>query len=133
MSSKLTDLLARLEAAEGSSRDLDCLLEIAVRGVEAARTGLDPKHWARWTVSRDFWVEDSHTAYRPEGYTSSLDAALALVERVLPKRVEAIFRDAEGDTYLWVDKVPSFAQRLILALLYTLVKALIATEKPHDA
>lgn len=84
MTADLSALIARLEAAEVGSRELDAHVEVAVRAFEAAETGLSREHWAKWIVSRDFWVEDEHTAYQPTPVTTSLDAALALAERVLP-------------------------------------------------
>lgn len=84
MTADLSAFIARLEAAEAGSRELDAHVEVAVRAIEAAKTGLAREHWAKWIVSRDFWVEDEHTAYQPAPVTTSLDAALALAERVLP-------------------------------------------------
>ena len=79
-----TPLITRLEEAAEGSRELDAHVEVAVRAILAERSGLAREHWANWTVSPDFYVEDPHTAYRPEPVTTSLDAALALAERVLP-------------------------------------------------
>ena len=84
MTADLSALIARLEAAKVGGRELDAHVEVAARAFEAAKTGLARKHWAKWIVSRDFWVEDEHTAYQPAPATTSLDAALALAERVLP-------------------------------------------------
>ncbi|WP_341020975.1 hypothetical protein [Brevundimonas diminuta] len=82
MTADLSALIARLEAAEVGSRELDAHVEVAARAFEAAKTGLSREHWAKWVVSRDFWVEDEHTAYQPTPVTTSLDAALALAERL---------------------------------------------------
>ena len=90
----LSAFIAQLEAAEAGSRELDAHVEVAARLVEASRTGLKPEHWAKWAVSRDFWVEDSHTAYKPKPHTTSLDAALALAERMLGEK-EAMYALAE--------------------------------------
>jgi len=85
MTADLSALIARLEAAEVGSRELDAHVEVVARAFEAAKTGLARELWAKWIVSRDFGVEDEHTAYQPAPVTTSLDAALALAERVLPE------------------------------------------------
>jgi hypothetical protein len=61
------DLIARLEAAEVGSRDLDAAIWLLV--VEKPRPGgkVDRDMFGRWPA-----------------FTTSLDAALALAERVLP-------------------------------------------------
>lgn len=136
----LSELIARVEGATGPDRELDALVEIAARNEEARRTGLEPKHWAKWVVSRDFWVEDPHTAYEPASHTRSVDSALALIERVLPGWSWSVRRSGFGDpadAELWnprlqpsqynsfqaTNKFGSPALALILALL----KALEAT------
>ena len=105
MGDALTDLIARVEKLEGPDREVDALIECAARWHEAARVGIAPEHRAKWTVSRDFWVEDSHTAYQPSPVTSSLDVALALVTRVLPGMlIENLgeMRDAGSLTGHWL-------------------------------
>lgn len=84
------ELVARLEVAEAGGRELDAHVDVAARLAEASRTDLAREHWAKWSVSRDFWVEDPHTAYEPGRHTQSLDAALALAERVLGDDLRAI-------------------------------------------
>lgn len=78
------ELIERLETAEAGSRELDAMVEVAVRRVEAARTGLKREHWAKWRHSAPGLVGDGHTQYASAPVTTSLDAALALAERVLP-------------------------------------------------
>lgn len=58
----LRDLQARVRAAEGPDREIDVALEVT----------LDTKQigWEKWSIA--------------QLYTSSLDAAVALVERMLP-------------------------------------------------
>jgi hypothetical protein len=80
----LANLLARVEKAEGGSRELDALIEVAVRWEQAARAGLQPEHRATWRANRSGQVGDGHTTYNAEPVSASLDAALGLCERVLP-------------------------------------------------
>lgn len=61
----MTDLITRLQAAEGPSRELDA--EIALmRG---------------WTAFSDYWLSPSgrQRQFHPPSFTSSIDAALTLV------------------------------------------------------
>lgn len=64
----LSELIEALEKAEGPSRDIDADIAIATGKV----------------ASRDYWSIDYLKAGLVPEYTASVDAALALVERVLP-------------------------------------------------
>jgi hypothetical protein len=85
----MTDLIKRLEEAEAGSRELDCDLaemlgEVPVdafrmHGVMTGRYGTGP--YSAWTAPN---------------YTTSVDAALALVERVLPGWCWMIERHKNG-------------------------------------
>jgi len=68
----LSELRERLEQADGPSRELDAEIHLALFP-KAKVNKSDP---ARWMVS---------PVHRLPDYTFSLDAALALVERVLPQ------------------------------------------------
>lgn len=75
--SKHAELIARLEAAEVGSRELDAL----IWDIEDSR----PRH----SLDGDFPTykqdpDDSVAFDSPPSYTTSLDAAIALAERVLP-------------------------------------------------
>jgi hypothetical protein len=84
----LPDLLARVEAAEGPDRELDCRIACAV----------DPGLKGEWQVVKPpFYDPERYFSGQPgmdwigydllnnaPVYTASLDATLALVERVLP-------------------------------------------------
>lgn len=85
MTADLSALIARLEAAEVGSRELDAHVEVAARAFEAAKTGLAREHWAVWRASPSGIVGDGGTQYASAPVTTSLDAALALAERVLPE------------------------------------------------
>lgn len=80
----LSDLIARVEAATGPDRELDGLMEVAARWAQASSVGLKPEHRARWECDAQGWVRSQGTIYPAATFTASLDAALALVERVLP-------------------------------------------------
>lgn len=67
----LNDLIARVENASGISRDLDWAIWGALQGVTVRETG-EYRGRLRWA---DLEIER---------FTASLDAALALVERLIP-------------------------------------------------
>ena len=68
-----TDIIARLESATGSNFKLDWDIHRM----------FDPKHAERFDI--------------PPNYTSSLDAAIALCERVLPGWAWRVTRKVNGD------------------------------------
>jgi hypothetical protein len=81
----MTDLIKRLEEAEAGSRELDAL-------VFRRFGGPLPKEFAGYGVELTWQADGSATMpvgemqvrYDPPAYTASLDAALALADRVLP-------------------------------------------------
>lgn len=72
MEHSAAELIARLEAAEVGSRELD------VRMVAAC----DPSEWGVGDL--EIALEDPDRRLNPQHYTTSLDAALALAKSVLP-------------------------------------------------
>ena len=83
--SDLTDLKRRVEEATGPDRDLDCLLQAAlVHKVPAVRSSAwnPPRFFANPTPDVD-WIGYDLAETSPR-YTASLDATVALIERVLP-------------------------------------------------
>jgi hypothetical protein len=125
----LSELIARVEGATGPDRELDTLIEVAARWIEAGRVGLAPEHRAKWRGSRSGYVSDGFSTYAAERYTSSLDAALALCERVLPgwtarlwiseRRSACVLTDdlgSDGETYA----APTAPLAVILAVLRAL-------------
>jgi len=146
---KPVGLIERLEAAEVGSRELDAHVEVAIRAVEASRTGLAREYWAKWSVSRDFWVEDPHTAYQPAAHTRSLDAALTLAERVLPGYAMNVCKDQgppDGPAFKWSSVVArhslsgpvgrpgwwfGVSDTPAVALCIAVLKALRATGEPR--
>jgi len=79
-----SDLITRLSKLDAPDREVDAQIEVAVRRIEAARSGLAEEYWANWQASPDGTVYDPHTRYSSQPFTASVDAAIALAERVLP-------------------------------------------------
>jgi len=96
MTADLSAIIARLEAAEAGSRELDAHVEVAARAFEAAKTGLAREHWAVWRANSSGIIGDDATQYASEPVTTSLDAALALAERVLPGKEWMLVKSTEG-------------------------------------
>lgn len=130
---ELAALLPRLEGGE-ASRELDCELWSLETGV--------PLEWQGTTLvagehgvigwcdpgERQRNFSTNRSASGPgsiPAYTTSLDAALALAERVLPGQLEGLFREAADSTYLYLDACPDFRRRLITSVLVAIVKAKI--------
>lgn len=125
---RLAELLAAVEMAEGPSRELDAdLFIVTTPGILNAGR-----------IDRDFgvvgwWPRDAcyQSAREVPHYTSSVDEALALVERMLPGvRVRMGFEpDGEPDGANWFARIdgPDFysAKLLPLAILAALIRALI--------
>ena len=86
----MTDLITRLSKLDAPDREVDAEIEVAVRRIEAARSGLAEEYWANWQASPDGTVYDPHTRYSSNPYTASVDAVIALAERVLPGKARKI-------------------------------------------
>lgn len=124
--SDLQSLLERLEKATGPDREIDQDIE------DIVRLGIAPR--------------DKPLPFCPK-YTSSLDAALSLVERVLPplptadhKHSEIRLQIADGDTNAVIDR-DTFSGEAVtiasaatpaLALCLALVRAKLEDEKGND-
>lgn len=130
MTTDLTALLARMEAAAGPDREWDRRLWKATgQGTIRLVTGL----------GMNGRTPGRQTAFGPDGlvstvprYTASLDAALALVERVLPGQAVIVGMRQTPDTMPWArvgkprDGADSVAPTPALALLAAMLKAMIA-------
>lgn len=100
----MDDLIAKLEAAESGSRELDVAIWDALGG---------------WSVNN------------PPSYTTSLDAALALAERVLPGWFLSL--DTSGvHARLWIGERPSFAGLAATAPLALCIAILKATREKSN-
>jgi len=78
----MTDLIKRLEEVEKGSGAFDKELALLLGGYTLERRGKDRKEWFYPVDQEWFYRKDSHELPR---YTTSIDAALALAERVLPE------------------------------------------------
>ena len=78
----MQELIARLEAAEAGSRELDAAVWAASNGYELFEH--DGAGW-RYRMKPDDIMRHERTGYI-SSYTTSLDAALALAERVVGDR-----------------------------------------------
>lgn len=115
MTADLYALIARMEAAEVGSRELDAHVEIAARAFEAAKTGLAREHWAIWRASSSGIVSDGATQYASAPVTTSLDAALALASRLELHADRLLFEVLEAGEFK--------SDRLALALCIAILRA----------
>ena len=111
-------LIARLEAAEAGSRSLDDEVGVALfpprwvpyPGVEGAMYNAEQQKMA-WTV----------------GCTTSIDAAKALIERVLPGRVITLEMAGSAEAYIHGDPceptIKAFGNTPALAMCIALLRA----------
>jgi len=83
--SDLSSLIARLEAAEGPDRELDRDIALTVDGFVYEKRGKDAKPWFyHSTIGGRRQLISPYNSERLPAYTSSIDAAVSLAERVLP-------------------------------------------------
>lgn len=140
--SALPDLLARVRAAEGPSREIDCALACALDGfwVELAAYPNQDGTILRADFCRTNedggWSSPGHGGDQMvRAYTASLDAALALVERVLPGWHWEVGKEPDKPLFsAWVvrddgtaSSGETWAPTPALALLAALLTALIVT------
>ena len=124
MTADLSALIARLEAAEVGSRELDAHVEVAARGFEAAKTGLAREHWAVWRASSSGIVSDGATQYASAPVTTSLDAALALAERVLGNGPCVLHRNGPSEWgFTYVDDDTAYAATPALSVCAAILRA----------
>ncbi len=79
-----SDLIAKLEALDGPSREVDALIATTIGGFVYEKRGRDQKAW--YYPSDGGWRRQLYSSFADKlpAYTASLDAASAIVERVLP-------------------------------------------------
>jgi len=85
-SAQTGELIARLEAAEVGSREMDAEIGILLDGLFVCKPRYEGQSIAYGYIDSDgARVEPGHGGYQlVHRFTTSLDAALALAERVLP-------------------------------------------------
>lgn len=119
--SDLNELFERVKKATGPDRKLD--IAIARQTHHPSMDGCNPDH-------DNFIMAGSKMDRRIPAFTASIDAALALVERVLPgwpQQWAEMLREAMDD--LWAETSPQMPIiRLPLAILAALLSALISKE-----
>ncbi len=120
-------LITRLSKLDAPDREVDAEIEVAVRRIEAARSGLAEEYWANWQASPDGTVYDPHTRYSSQPFTASVDAVIALAKRVFGKVGYSVaeteddeeapfaFIHVNGEAYLGEGAMPAIA--LCIALL----------------
>lgn len=94
MTDTLQDLIARLEKAETADREIDCAIAISVLGYWLQDRGHGVTEYCRKDAEGNTSCGTSVVMVRP--YTASLDAAVGLVERVLPGWGVYFRRDKDG-------------------------------------
>lgn len=129
--SDLKALEARLAAAEGPDRELDCWLAFCTgKGKGVALRDV----WTSPSSNQKLWMV-SHPAggwFRPERYTSSIDAAVTLVPEgwvytIIAERPEKIFAHATVCRFQTFEN-PSAGATAALAIALACIRARIAAE-----
>lgn len=75
----LKDLARRVSELQGPSREVDALIEVELRRLQAYAVGLNDSTRAKWQAHPSGKVGDTHTTYVAPRFTASLDAAMTLV------------------------------------------------------
>jgi hypothetical protein len=108
----ISELIERVKAATGPDRELDALLYAIVADHRTVRENMHPE-FGRQLLARnnrpphdEYWLDHPATVF--PAYTASIDAALALAERVLPGCVWTIEADACWLRVLTEDDVAEF-------------------------
>lgn len=139
----LTTLIAKLEAATGPDRELDVAISCDIDGCVLEKRGNDRKEWL-YPVEGDGGRQDpsAYGQFLSPRFTSSIDDAVALAERVLPGFVF----DYIGQDYISVDngykatgwivevvngkRFQGQAQSLPIAIVIAILRAKQAEDKP---
>ncbi len=131
------DILARLRAATGPDRECDIRIDHMMRrrgiswGYGDDYGGSEPPVVDLWSAEK--WaVVAKEAAERHPRYTSSIDAAMALVAELLPDASISVCRLPDGAGYAWInDPVRQLHQRgatPAIAVLIAGIEALKAKE-----
>jgi hypothetical protein len=139
--SDLQALLARIEAAEGADREIDLAIGLALAGWEVAKHDLGHGDEDYLDTGHMLYPWPASAGQDYDAFTASLDAALALVERVLPgwtMACDATVPEMGIDWELF-EPIPDGARftgthaKHALALLSALLRALIALSETQGS
>lgn len=119
--SDLAELLERVCAATGPNRALDLMIKAALSNVLSAMTYEECEERVADREAFDAWSATSP-------YTASIDAALALVERMLPGKLWGVDTRGVYRAQVGLSKANHF-HSAPLAILAALLSALIAQQK----
>lgn len=145
----LTNLLGKLERATGADREIDeALMALAYtrdeRHIGAEEDSGPHGEWVR--VKDRVWVDpktDKWVSTAALSFTASVDAALALVERLRPELVIKATKLGDGsghwqiteawfgDTEVVDDMAPMDPRPGALAILIALIKSLLEEQHGH--
>lgn len=136
MNADFNELLERFRSATGPDRELDGLIEVEARRQEAYAIGLDDSQRAYWQTNAAGMVFEGGTIYAAPGFTASIDASLALVERMLPNTMKRVCDDENGDPRAeLVTETLGYAREhgatWPLAILAALLSAIISKERTN--
>ena len=114
----MNSIIDRLEKATGGDRELDAaIFDIACGGLF-------------WPENETLWVQVGWNRV-PKAFTASLDAAIALVEKMLPGWGWMVERQPNGEAEAWLDEFGAYAygrpvqgRTPAIALLIALFRAL---------
>lgn len=81
----LSEIIERLEKADGRNRELDCYIWVAAKGGDARMHYISDSSEFVWERGIDgMWIRAVERFKTVPAFTSSVDAAIALAEKVLP-------------------------------------------------
>lgn len=152
----LSELLSRVEGAEGADRDLDWTMAQAFDQDLAGRVLITYEGSKAACIANGLWPKRKGACWRDAlfsvpHYTASLDAAVGLVEKMLPEMNVSVTRHSDGrgacEMWVWVSNLFDDTRALneanghesrhqnvgaatpALALIAALLKALIEGER----
>ena len=129
-----TDLITKLEEAGEGSRELDALVWLHFNRPEY-QGGVKALEMRTWYDGRGHLILETDAGEEVAddlsitGVTTSLDAALALAERVLPWACVGLAQLSPGNWQAWIGGRPAFATAYSTAPLALCIAILRASEQ----
>lgn len=124
---QLRALAERLEKATAPDREIDVRALVTFSKPEGiVCNGMDADEFLARAAACNDWITAGSVLRAPH-CTSYIDAALALVERLLPGMECCVTRRKDGTGWSSVGEVQKFAPTPALAILRALVAALISS------